>query len=95
MTENDQAFDAFKTAEPGAEPLDRRVVDLAVSGKWGNRRGNETSQIKVFPCEFSPIRLMLSGSSAVLWRGEPFADRVQNPTGRPAISEDSDQTFQI
>ena len=52
MTENDQAFDAFKTAEPGAEPLDRRVVDLAVSGKWGNRRGNETSQIKCFDVSF-------------------------------------------
>jgi len=48
MTENDQAFDAFETAEPGAQPLDRRVVDLAVAGERGHGGGNETSEIKGF-----------------------------------------------
>jgi len=48
MTENDQAFDAFETPEPGAEALDCGVIDLAVEGKWGHRCGNETSQIKGF-----------------------------------------------
>jgi hypothetical protein len=43
MTENDQTFDILKAAEPGAEALDRRVVDLTVAGKRGNRRGNKTS----------------------------------------------------
>jgi len=42
MTENNQAFDAFETAEPGAEPLDRRVVDLPVVGERGHGGGNET-----------------------------------------------------
>jgi hypothetical protein len=46
MTENDQAFDLLEAAEPGAEPLDRRMVDLAVAGEGGDRRGDETSQIK-------------------------------------------------
>ena len=48
VTENDQAFDAFEAAEPGAESMDCRVVDLTVSGEWGNRCGDETSEIKGF-----------------------------------------------
>ena len=48
MTENDQAFHAVEAAEPGAQPLDRRMVDLAVAGEGGDGGGNETSEIKGF-----------------------------------------------
>ena len=84
MAENDQALDALEAAEPGAQPLDRRVVDLAVAGERGDRRGNETSEIKGFHVEFPPLGPMLAGSSAD--RGEPRADRVRRtPTERPAL----------
>src|SRR5712671_822931 len=90
MTENDQAFDAIKAAEPRAKPLDRRMVDLTVAGKWGNGRGNETSQIKGFHVNFS------NGDTGRIIRGRPMK-RVPiacgEPTRRLHISEDSDLAF--
>jgi hypothetical protein len=67
VTENDQAFDAFEAAEPGAESLDYRVVDLTVSGEWGNRCGDETSEIKGFMSFSSDAKKgpwVLAGSDA-------------------------------
>jgi hypothetical protein len=52
MAENDQTFDVLKAAEPGAQALDRRMVHLTVAGKGGNRRGDETSEIKGFHISF-------------------------------------------
>jgi hypothetical protein len=46
MAEDDQASDPVKAAEPGAEPLNGVVIDLAVAGKGGDGSGNETSEIK-------------------------------------------------
>ena len=52
VTENDQAFDAVEAAEPGAEPLDGGVVDVAVAGERGDGSGDETSEIKGFHVDF-------------------------------------------
>jgi hypothetical protein len=52
VTENHQAFYAAEAAKPGTEALDRGVIDLAVAGKGGNRRGNKTSKIKSFHINF-------------------------------------------
>ena len=46
MAEDDQAFHAVEAAEPGAQTLDCRVVDLTVARERGHRRGDEPSQIK-------------------------------------------------
>jgi hypothetical protein len=46
VPEHHQAFDFLEAAEPGAEPLDRRMVDFAVTREGGDRRGDEASQIK-------------------------------------------------
>ena len=88
MTEHDQAFDALVAAEPGAEPLDRRMVDLAVARERGNRRGDETPQIKGF---HGFLRLDRC------WPDRPrtASDRVLTLTGDPPLPEDSDHTFQI
>src|SRR5262249_40322751 len=48
MTENHEALDLLEAAEPGAESLDRGMVDLAFAGKRGHGGGDETSQIKGF-----------------------------------------------
>jgi hypothetical protein len=48
MTKNHQALDILEAAKPGAESLDRGVIDLAVEGKGCNRCWNETSEIKGF-----------------------------------------------
>jgi hypothetical protein len=52
VTENDQAFDTFEAAEPGAEPPNGGVIDFAVTGKRGDGGGDETSQIKGFHVDF-------------------------------------------
>src|SRR5262249_36692596 len=71
MTENDQAFDLVEAAEPGAEPLDRGVVDLAVAGKRGHGRGDETSEIKGFHVGFLRI---VSGARLRSRRGRIASD---------------------
>jgi hypothetical protein len=88
MTENHQAFDVFEAAEPGAEPLNGGVVDLAIAGKRGNRRGNETSQIKGF-------HVISSDGLNIEWtvRAAPIA--WDQPMKGLDISEDSDRAFQI
>jgi hypothetical protein len=48
MAENDQAFDAIDAAEPGAQSLDRGVVDGTLPGERGHGGGNETSEIERF-----------------------------------------------
>ena len=45
MTENDQTLDAFDAAEPGAQPLNGRVIDRTVPGEGGHGCGHEASEI--------------------------------------------------
>jgi hypothetical protein len=73
MTENDQAFDVFEAAKPGAQSLDRSVIDLAVAGEWGYGCGHETPQIESFHVINSFDGSMLAGSFA-----ERFAYRSRD-----------------
>ena len=58
MAENHQALDALEAAEPGAEPLDGGMVDVAVAGEGGDGGGNETSEIESFHVDFLRFGLM-------------------------------------
>ena len=50
MTENNQAFDAFEAAEPGAETLDRSVIDFTVAGKRGYGAGTRPRRSRASMC---------------------------------------------
>ena len=111
MTENDQAFDAFEAAEPGAESLDRRVVDLTVAGKRGHGCGNETSEIEGF-MSISSVGIdvgladprgnaclhsafWLSAQEAAVATSSIGCGQPTETVGHTLYRNDTDQTFQI
>ena len=74
MAEYDQAFDTVEAAEPGAQALDRRVVDVAVAGEGSDGCGYETSEIKGFHGGF----LLL----VRCWPDHPWMSRGRSPEGK-------------